>query len=192
MAALHEQGFSALGALRDPAPAAPMLHQAALRSALCQGLPLLLLQGSNSRWQAWRHHCLRADMLCRCHIAMPDDAAREKAQLLEAYGAVVERVRPVSFSHPDHFVHRAKRAAASEDGAVFADQFENLANMHAHQVTADEIWQQTGGRLDAFVCGAGTGGTIAGVSTRLKQLERDVKACLLARVKMFSGHAVQL
>ena len=107
---------------------------------------------------------------------MPDDAAREKSQLLEAYGAVVERVRPVSFSHPDHFVHKAERAAAGQPGAVFADQFETLANMHAHELTGQEIWQQTAGRLDAFVCGAGTGGTIAGVSCRLKQRNRKIKA----------------
>ena len=123
---------------------------------------------------------------------MPDDAAREKSQLLEAYGAVVERVRPVSFSHRDHFVHKAERAAASEDGAVFADQFENLANMHAHQATADEIWQQTGGHLDAFVCGAGTGGTIAGVSTRLKQLKHNIKVHLPAHVQPSIGHMVKL
>ena len=111
---------------------------------------------------------------------MPDDAAAEKAQLLAAYGATVERVRPVSFSNQGHFVHAAQRAAASEPGAVFADQFENLANMRAHQGTAQEIWAQCGGTLDAFVCGAGTGGTIAGVSAWLKQHHAAVKvrACI--------------
>ena len=106
---------------------------------------------------------------------MPDDAAAEKAQLLAAYGATVARVRPVAFSHSEHFVHNAERAAASEAGAVFADQFENLANMRAHQRTAQEIWSQSGGTLDAFVCGAGTGGTIAGVSTWLKRHAKRVK-----------------
>lgn len=65
----------------------------------------------------------------RCFIAMPDDAAIEKSAMLEALGAEVRRVRPVAISHPDHFVNVARRRAASEEGAIFADQFENAANL---------------------------------------------------------------
>nr|BAU71145.1 cysteine synthase A [Parachlorella kessleri] len=105
---------------------------------------------------------------CKCFIAMPDDAAVEKAQMLEALGATVQRLRPVSITHPEHFVNVARRTAATQPNAIFADQFENPANYRAHLKTGEEIWQQTGGRLDAFVSGAGTGGTIAGVSCLLK------------------------
>lgn len=85
-------------------------------------------------------------------------------------GAEVQRVRPVSISHPDHFVHVARRRAEAEpdNNALFADQFENPANFRAHLKTGEEIWRQTGGHVHAFVSGAGTGGTIAGVSAALK------------------------
>lgn len=112
---------------------------------------------------------------CRAAIYMPDDAAIEKAQMLRALGAEVVRLRPVSITHPDHFVNAARRRAASEDNAVFADQFETAANFRAHLKTGAEIWEQTGGRVDAFVSGAGTGGTIAGVSCYLKRRHPGVK-----------------
>ncbi|KAK9811956.1 hypothetical protein WJX73_002929 [Symbiochloris irregularis] len=116
---------------------------------------------------------------CRCHIVMPDDAAAEKSQMLEALGAKVQRVRPVSIAHPDHFVNVARRAAEAEAGALFVDQFENPANAEAHEVTGHEIWEQTRGRVDGFVCGAGTGGTIAGVSRALKRRRKDVQIALV-------------
>ncbi|KAL4524932.1 hypothetical protein Ndes2526B_g07119 [Nannochloris sp. 'desiccata'] len=116
---------------------------------------------------------------CRCFIAMPDDAAIEKSQMLEALGAEVERLRPVSIAHPRHFVNVARRRAASEPNALFADQFENPANFRAHLLTGQEIWAQSGGRVDAFVSGAGTGGTIAGVSAALKQRNSRIKVYLV-------------
>ncbi|PSC75522.1 cysteine synthase 2 [Micractinium conductrix] len=118
---------------------------------------------------------------CRAFIAMPDDAAIEKAQMLEALGAEVQRLRPVSITHPDHFVNVARRrAAAAEDGnSLFADQFETPANFRAHLKTGEEILRQTGGRLHAFVSGAGTGGTIAGVSAALKQRRPEVQVFLV-------------
>ncbi|KAI3433760.1 hypothetical protein D9Q98_003567 [Chlorella vulgaris] len=116
---------------------------------------------------------------CRVFIAMPDDAAIEKAQMLQALGAEVQRCRPVSITHPDHFVNVARRRAEEQPNAVFADQFENAANYRAHLKTGREIWEQTGGRIDAFVSGAGTGGTIAGVSCCLKQLRPEVQVYLV-------------
>ncbi len=71
-------------------------------------------------------------------------------------------MRPVSITHLDHFVNVARRRAAAEACALFANQFENLANFRAHLKTGDEIWEQLEGSVDAFICGAGTGGTIAG------------------------------
>ena len=115
---------------------------------------------------------------CKCYIAMPDDAAEEKAVMLKALGADVCRVRPVSIAHPDHFVNVARRRAESAENAVFADQFENLANFKAHLKTGNEIWWQTRGQVDAFVSGAGTGGTIAGVSSVLKEKNPSVRVFL--------------
>jgi cysteine synthase A len=116
---------------------------------------------------------------CKAHVVLPDEAAIEKAQLLTAYGATVERVRPVSISHRDHFVNIARRKAEDTEGGFFSNQFENLANFRAHLKTGEEIYNQTGGRLDAFVCAAGTGGTIAGISKCLKSKVKDVQVYLI-------------
>lgn len=115
---------------------------------------------------------------CRAFVAMPDDAALEKSELLRTLGAEVSRVRPVSITHPGHFVNVAQRRAA-EGSAVFADQFENPANFDAHLRTGREILEQTAGGLDAFVCGAGTGGTIAGISAALKRADAAIKVFLV-------------
>ncbi|KAB8611423.1 hypothetical protein FH972_025928 [Carpinus fangiana] len=110
------------------------------------------------------------------HICMPSDQSAEKADLLAKLGAVVERVRPAPIVDQEQFVNKA-RARAREHTAdgerrgrgYFADQFENEANWRAHyEGTGPEIWAQTGGRCDAFVAGAGTGGTISGVALFLK------------------------
>ena len=107
---------------------------------------------------------------------MPSDVATEKSELLLKLGAIVERVQPASIIDPDHFVNRARSLAAGHTAdpiipgrGYFADQFENEANWMAHfEGTGPEIYRQCGGYLDAFVAGAGTGGTIAGVARYLK------------------------
>ncbi|KAI1115691.1 cysteine synthase-like protein [Nemania sp. NC0429] len=112
----------------------------------------------------------------RAHICMPDDQALEKSDLLHHLGATVERVPVAPITSPEHFVNLARRRAAEHTASgadasrgFFADQFENPANYEAHEATTGpEIVAQTGGRLDAFVAGAGTGGTIAGVARYLK------------------------
>lgn len=88
-------------------------------------------------------------------------------------------MRPVSITNPDHFVNVACRTAAQEPNSIFADQFENLANFRAHFQTGRELWQQCNQHLDGFVCGAGTGGTIAGISTFLKQQCASVQVFLI-------------
>ena len=88
-------------------------------------------------------------------------------------------MRPVSITNPDHFVNVARRKAAQQPNSIFADQFENLANFRAHLQTGQEVWEQCSGHLDGFVCGAGTGGTIAGVSTYLKQQQPEVQVYLI-------------
>lgn len=75
------------------------------------------------------------------------------------------------FKDPRHYVHEAERAAKESENAVLMMQFENLANYKCHEATtAAEIWMQSKGELDAFVCAVGTGGTIAGVSNFLKKV----------------------
>lgn len=112
----------------------------------------------------------------RAHICMPSDMAIEKSDLLHHLGANVERVTPAPITDPKHFVNlarqRAKEHTASDSPSrgFFADQFESLANYTAHmKTTGPEIYTQTGGHLDAFVAGAGTGGTISGVTKYLKE-----------------------
>lgn len=113
-----------------------------------------------------------------CHICIPDDQSEEKVTLLTRLGAEVERVKPASIVDPNQFVNRAKVGAEQHSldvtrrgRGLFADQFECEANWKAHfDSTGPEILAQTGGRLDAFVAGAGTGGTISGVARRLKPL----------------------
>ena len=97
-------------------------------------------------------------------LQLPDDQAEEKALLLRTLGARVVVVPPCSIANRNHYVHTAKRLSV-DLGGVFLDQFDNPANYLAHyEGTGPEVWQQTGGDLDAFVMSSGTGGTIAGVS----------------------------
>jgi len=113
----------------------------------------------------------------RAHICMPNDQATEKSTLLHHLGATVERVTPAPITSPEHFVNLARTRArehtassTTESRGFFADQFESHANYQAHvKTTGPEIFRQTGGRIDAFVAGAGTGGTIAGVAKYLKE-----------------------
>ena len=79
----------------------------------------------------------------------------------------------------EHMVNLARKAARKEAGAFFADQFENESNFRAHLKTGEEIITQAKGVVDAFVCGAGTGGTIAGVSHRLKRAYRQARVFLV-------------
>lgn len=118
----------------------------------------------------------------KAHICMPSDVAVEKSDLLEKLGAIVERVSPAPITDINHFVNLARRRAEehSKDPSTtskgfYANQFESHANYTAHVLsTGPEIWRQTGGNLDAFVAGAGTGGTISGVSIHLKE-DRQLK-----------------
>ncbi|GKZ75443.1 hypothetical protein AnigIFM56816_000096 [Aspergillus niger] len=109
------------------------------------------------------------------HICMPSDQAIEKSNLLLKLGAIVDRVPPAPIVEKDNFVNRARalaqaQTASNTDGrGFFADQFENESNWRAHfSGTGPEIYAQCEGKLDAFVAGAGTGGTISGVALFLK------------------------
>jgi cysteine synthase len=105
----------------------------------------------------------------RTIIVMPDDQAPEKYDLLRAFGSDLRVVGAAPFTNDANYYHEARRIAESIPGAVWSNQFENTANSAAHERwTGPEIIEQTGGRIDAFVAAAGTGGTIAGVGRALK------------------------
>ena len=117
---------------------------------------------------------------------MPSDQALEKSSLLLKLGAIVDRVPPAPIIDPMHFVNRARILAAEHTAdtsrpgrGFFADQFEIEANWRAHfEGTGPEIYEQCDGHLDAFVAGAGTGGTIAGVARYLKPRVEGLKIVL--------------
>jgi cysteine synthase A len=88
-------------------------------------------------------------------------------------------VPPTKFSDPNHFVHTSRRLAAETEGAIWANQFDNIANRKSHiESTAPEIWQQLDGRIDGFTCAAGTGGTIAGTGMGLKAFDEAITIAL--------------
>jgi cysteine synthase A len=111
---------------------------------------------------------------------MPRGQTIEKQRMIELHGAELHLVDPCPFANPDHFYHTARRLAEQREDYWWANQFENLANTRAHlQHTGPEIWQQTGGRIDALVSVCGTGGTIAGNSAFLKSQSEDVRIWLI-------------
>ena len=115
----------------------------------------------------------------RTIIVMPDNQSKEKMDTLRALGAQLVLVPPTKYSDPGHFQHVSRRMAEETPGAVWAGQFDNVANRKAHiEGTSQEIWEQTGGRIDGFTCAAGTGGTIAGVGMGLKEKSPDIRIAL--------------
>ncbi|CAN5299867.1 cysteine synthase A [soil metagenome] len=112
-------------------------------------------------------------------IVMPETQSREKMDTLRALGAQLVTVPAAAYSNPGHFVHTSRRIAEETEGAIWANQFDNIANRRAHIVgTAEEIWTQMDGRIDGFTCAAGTGGTIAGVGLGLKAHDEAVTIAL--------------
>lgn len=118
-------------------------------------------------------------MLCnalgyRAHISLPDDTSTEKLALLEGLGATINKVKPASIVDPNQYVNAAKKSCeelAKKGGrGIFADQFENEANWRIHyETTGPEIYNQMNGKIDGFIAGCGTGGTITGVSKYLNE-----------------------
>ncbi|WP_027874701.1 cysteine synthase A [Spongiibacter marinus] len=113
-------------------------------------------------------------------VVMPQSQSREKIELLDLYGADLRLVQATSYSDPNHYIHTARRLAESlndseANGAIWARQFDNTANAKIHQeTTGEEIWRQTDGQVDGFICAVGTGGTLAGVSRALKAHNKDI------------------
>ena len=114
-----------------------------------------------------------------CLIYMPNNQSQEKIDLLRTLGAEVILVPPVPYRDEMNYQKQAGRHAERLENAVWVNQFDNLANARAHyESTGPEIWRQTGGKVDAFVSAAGTGGTIAGTGRYLKDRNHQVKVIL--------------
>ncbi|MGT2515528.1 cysteine synthase A [Sphingomonas panni] len=115
----------------------------------------------------------------RTIIVMPETQSREKMDTLRALGAELVLVPAAPYSNPGHFVHTSRRIAEETPNAIWANQFDNIANRRAHITgTAAEIWEQMDGRIDGFTCAAGTGGTLAGVGLGLKEKDESVTIAL--------------
>ncbi len=116
----------------------------------------------------------------RTLIVIPETQSQEKKDMLRLCGAELVEVPAVAYSNPNNYQHVGKRLAeqlktTEKNGVIFADQWNNPDNRKAHYVsTGPEIWEQTGGKVDGFICSMGTGGTIAGVSTFLREKKRDI------------------
>ena len=115
----------------------------------------------------------------KCLIIIPDTQSQEKMDALRTLGAEVRPVPAVPYKDPNNYVRLSGRIASEMENAIWANQFDNLANRRAHyETTGKEIWEQTDGKIDAFTCATGTGGTYAGVSMYLKDKNPNVKTVL--------------
>ena len=116
----------------------------------------------------------------RTVIVIPETQSREKKDTLRLYGAELVEVPAAPYSNPNNYQHIARRLAdelrkTESNGVLYADQWNNLDNRKAHYLsTGPEIWEQTGGKVDGFICAIGTGGTIAGVSAYLREQKKDI------------------
>ena len=115
----------------------------------------------------------------RTVIVIPETQSQEKKDTLRALGAELIEVPPASYCNPAHYVHSSRRIAEETPNALWCNQFDNTANRMAHiRTTAPEIWEQTEGKVDGFVCAVGTGGTLAGVGLGLKERNPQVTIAL--------------
>ena len=108
-------------------------------------------------------------------IVMPENQSIEKINLLKYLGAEVVLTKQLPFTDPNNYIQLARRIA-EEENAIWTNQFDNLANREAHiKTTSQEIWSQTNGTIDAFICSVGTGGTLAGNFIGLKEKNKSIK-----------------
>lgn len=114
-------------------------------------------------------------------IVIPETQSQEKKDVLRLQGAQLIEVPAAPYKNPNNFVRYSERLAkalgrSEKNGAIWANQFDNTANRQAHiETTAAEIWDQTGGKVDGFICAVGTGGTLAGVALGLKNKNSDIQ-----------------
>jgi cysteine synthase A len=120
----------------------------------------------------------------RTVIVMPETQSQEKKDMLRLIGVDLRLVPAKPYRDPGNYVHVSERVAkelaeTEPNGAFWANQWDNTANCRIHQqTTGPEIWRQTGGRIDAFTCAVGTGGTLAGVGLALKERNKDIRIVL--------------
>jgi cysteine synthase A len=116
----------------------------------------------------------------RTLIVIPETQSQEKKDMLRLCGAELIEVPALPFANPNNYQHVGRRLAdqlrkSEPNGVLFADQWNNLDNSKAHyESTGPEIWQQTGGNIDGFICSVGSGGTLAGASVFLKEKRKDI------------------
>ena len=116
----------------------------------------------------------------RTIIVIPETQSQEKKDALRLFGAELVEVPALPYSNPDNYQHVGRRLAEAlkkteTNGVIFADQWNNLDNSKAHYVsTGPEIWDETGGKVDGFICAVGSGGTLAGVSRYLKMKNKNI------------------
>jgi cysteine synthase A len=116
----------------------------------------------------------------RTLIVIPQTQSQEKKDFLRLCGAELIEVPALPYSNPNNYQHIGRRLAEElksreKNGVIFADQWNNLDNRKAHYVsTGPEIWDETGGKIDGFICAVGTGGTLAGVSRYLREKKKDI------------------
>ncbi|BAZ04272.1 cysteine synthase A [Calothrix sp. NIES-3974] len=116
----------------------------------------------------------------KCLIIIPDTQSQEKMDALRVLGAEVRPVPAVPYKDPNNYVKLSGRIASEMENAIWANQFDNLANRQAHyETTGAEIWRQTDGNVDAWVAATGTGGTFAGVAMYLKEKNPQIR-CVVA------------
>jgi cysteine synthase A len=116
----------------------------------------------------------------KCLIIIPETQSQEKMDLLRTLGAEVRPVPAVPYRNPNNYVKLSGRLAAEMENAIWANQFDNLANRQAHyETTAPEIWAQTDGKIDAWVAATGTGGTYAGAALFFKEKNPNIQ-CVVA------------
>ena len=116
----------------------------------------------------------------RTVIVIPETQSREKKEFLRLIGAELREVPAVPYKNPENYIHVSGRLAEElakrePNGAIWANQFDNVANRDGHyRTTGPEIWRQTDGKVDGFICAVGTGGTLAGVARALRERKADV------------------
>ncbi|WP_439594872.1 cysteine synthase A [Falsiroseomonas sp.] len=164
------------GSVKDRA-ALGILRAAMAEGRLVPGQPGTIVEGTAGNTGIGIALAANA-MGWRSVIVVPETQSREKLDYLRMIGADLRAIPARPYSDPGNYVHYSKRLA-EELGAVWANQFDNLANARAHEEnTGPEIWNQTGGQVDAFTCACGTGGTLAGVARALKAKKPGVRIVL--------------
>lgn len=116
----------------------------------------------------------------RCEIVIPRTQSREKKDAIRLLGATLIEVDALPYADPRNYVRysgalAAERAKSEPNGAIWANQFDNVANRQAHiETTGPEIWRQTEGRIDGFICSVGSGGTLGGIAMALRERKPDI------------------